>query len=528
MAWLVLFVMTGCRPKDPARPPGYGRGTPSAVSRDTIAIGFYNVENLFDLQYDGKEYPEYRPGALGWNKQTQKKKLSNIASIVVAMRLDIAGLCEIESMEALKALQKELKTQGSLYPFYAKADVHSGASTAPCLLSKYPLVRVNSFGGGGSSARRNILEADVDLGGMPLKIFVNHWPSKMHPESNRLALAQRLRERIDAFPHGTEYAIIGDLNSDYDQWSKTRSEKLDDSRGRVGINHVLHTINEAEGRFVSYVSKQDLCMGACPQGHYDLWLDLPEQSRWSARYRGATQTLDHILLPAALFDSKGLSYCDNSFEAFTADGILLRDGAPFRWQMKGYGKRRFHAGEGYSDHLPVRARLVRNGFACVPAATPLHKEQRPPMGGFEASFDGWLGCNKGIVLSRDTTAVFAGRACLRIHGPATVKNGCAARAVLERGVLNAGRRQTVGFAIKGSGKLSIRIRSGTGKWRYFNGPSFASSNSARYLPVNIQKWKQVTLPITVDMPGSQEIEIELRAGKEAAFDFWIDEVRISQ
>jgi endonuclease/exonuclease/phosphatase family metal-dependent hydrolase len=525
----LLVFMTGCGPKDPAQPLFHGRETPTAVYRsDTIAIGFYNVENLFDLQYDGKEYPEYRPGALGWNKQTQKKKLFNIASIIVAMRLDIAGLCEIESMEALKALQKELKTQGSSYPFHAMADASSGASTAPCLLSKYPLVHVNSFGGGGSSAMRNILEADCDLGGNFLKIFVNHWPSKMHPETQRIALAQALRGRIAALAQGTEYAIVGDFNSDYDQWSRTRTEKLDDSRGRTGINHVLHTINEVEGRFVSYVSKQDLCNGSCPFCHYDPWLDRPEESRFSAKYRGAPQTLDHILLPAALFDSQGLSYCENSFEAFTANGKLLRDGAPYRWQMKGFGKRRFHAGEGYSDHLPVRARLVRKGYACVPAATDLHKAKLPVMGGFEASFDGWLGCNGAIVLSRDTAAAFAGRSCLRISGPAVAKNGCAARAILERGALNAGRRQTIGFAIRGSGKLSVRIRSGTGKWRYFNGPSFTPSNSARYLQVDIPRWKVVSLPFTSDMPGSPDLEVELRAGKEAPFDFSIDEVKGGQ
>jgi hypothetical protein len=406
------------------------------------------------------------------------------------------------------------------------ADAPSGASTAPCLLSKYAIAHVNSFGGSGSSAKRNILEADIDLGGMSLKVFVNHWPSKMHPESQRIALAQALHERIAALPQGTEYAIVGDLNSDYDQWSRTRSEKLDDSRGRVGINHELHTIIESEGRFASYVSKLDLCSGACPQSHYDLWLDCPEEFRFSAKYRGAPQTLDHILLPAALFDSMGLSYCDNSFEAFTANGKLLRDGAPLRWQMKGYGKRRFHVGEGYSDHLPVRARLVRKGYACAPAATPARKAPLPVTGGFEASFDGWLGCNGGFVLSRDTSAAFAGRASLRISGPAAVKNGCAARAVLERGALNAGRRQTIGIAIRGSGKLSVRIRSGTGKWRYYNGPSFTPSNSARYLQVAIPRWKVISLPFTSDMPGSQEMEIEVRAGKEAPFEFSIDEVKV--
>jgi hypothetical protein len=296
----------------------------------------------------------------------------------------------------------------------------------------------------------------------------------------------------------------------------------------VGINHMLHTINEVDGRFVSYVSKQDLCGGACPFCHYDLWLDRPEQSRWSARYRGAAQTLDHILLPAALFDSHGLSYCENSFEAFTASGKLLRNGEPYRWQMKGFGKRRFHVGEGYSDHLPVSARLVRKGYACAPAVMPLHKAKQPVPGGFEASFDGWLGCNGGIVLSRDTAAAFAGRASLRMYGPAVAKNGCAARAILERCALNVGRKQTIGFAIKGSGKLSIRIRSGSGKWRYYNGQSFAPSNSARYLPVDVPRWKVVSLPFTSDMPGSPDLEVELRAGKEAPFDFSIDEIKVGQ
>jgi hypothetical protein len=194
--------------------------------------------------------------------------------------------------------------------------------------------------------------------------------------------------------------------------------------------------------------------------------------------------------------------------------------------MKGYGKRRFHVGEGYSDHLPVRARLVRKGYACAPAATPARKAPLPVTGGFEASFDGWLGCNGGFVLSRDTSAAFAGRASLRISGPAAVKNGCAARAVLERGALNAGRRQTIGIAIRGSGKLSVRIRSGTGKWRYYNGPSFTPSNSARYLQVAIPRWKVISLPFTSDMPGSQEMEIEVSAVKEAQFEFSIDEVKV--
>jgi endonuclease/exonuclease/phosphatase family metal-dependent hydrolase len=532
-----LAFFTVCGPKQPTPVPGGPTGAASGTSasatvpcRDTIAIGFYNVENLFDLFYNGNEYPEYRPGALGWNKQTQEIKLNNIASVIAAMSVDLVGLCEVENLTALKDLQKTLKKQGVAYPYSAIADGRSG--TAPCLLSKLPISRFNRIAGNGDlrNATRNILEADVGFCGRPLKIFVNHWPSKQHPESQRVAMAGALIERIRALPAGTEYVIIGDFNSDYDQWDKLRTEKLDDTKGRVGINHVLGTIHGDPGRFESYVSEYDLCNGKNRGMHFDPWLEVPERNRWSLQYRGSHQTLDHVLLPATLFDTIGISYCDRSFEPFTWKGKLLRDGVPFRWQMKGYGKRRFHAGEGYADHLPVRARLVRAPFKCQEpdAATMKKSRSGEPAGGFEVSLDGWMPCGSGIALSRDSTEPRNGRYCLRIDGPAALKNGCAGRVVLERRIVNAGRTTAISFAIKGSGKLSIRIRSGIGKWRYYNGPSFTPSNSARYLPVAIPRWKQVSLWFTADMPGSRDLEMELRTGKEAPFRFWVDRVRVEQ
>jgi endonuclease/exonuclease/phosphatase family metal-dependent hydrolase len=528
----VFFLFNGCGPKIPSSAASGAATTSALVTAciDTIAIGFYNVENLFDLQFDGNEYPEYRPGALGWDKQMQAKKLANIGSVITAMRVTIIGLCEIESREALEALRKELGKGGVLFPYCAMAESQDRANTAPCLLSMYPLKSVNQFGPGGSGIRRQILEVDVDCGGNDLKIFVNHWPSKKHLESQRLALAQALRERIDRIPKAAEYVIMGDFNEGYDCWNTLHTEKLDDTKGRTGINHELGTIIGEPGRFAAYVMPQDFCSGTIKRGHFDPWVDVPEPKRWSLIFRGAPQTLDHILMPAAMFDSAGFSYGDKSFEPFTWNGALLRDGAPFRWQMKWSGKRRFHAGAGYSDHLPVRTVLYRRPYSCTarpPAAAP-----RPVAhdfkGGFEESLEGWMACGKGFSVTRDSLGAFAGRFCLHMQRPADEKNDCAARVVLDRGAINAERRMTVSFAIRGSGKLSVRLRSGNGTWRYYNGPSFTPANSARYLPVALPAWKTVSLPFTSDMPGSPDFEIELRAGKEAAFDFWVDEVKIIQ
>ncbi|MBN1131010.1 MAG: hypothetical protein JXA71_18625, partial [Chitinispirillaceae bacterium] len=360
-----------------------------------------------------------------------------------------------------------------------------------------------------------------------LKLFVNHWPSKKHPESHRVAVAQKLRMRLRALPAGTEYIILGDLNTDFDQWSRLRTEKLDDTRGEVGLNHVLGTVTGQPERFIAYVTTHDLCGNGLPLAHYNPWVEVPERMRWSYRYRGAPHTLDHLLLAATLFDTAGFSYCCGTFRPFTWDGKLLEKDAPQRWKMKGYGKRRFHAGVGYSDHLPVRALLVRGAWACVNDSSP-HRGAEPIAslpGGFEQSLDGWISCGPFSV-EQDSTASASGRCCLRVSGCAQLKNGCAARVITSLPLVNASRSVTVSFSLRGEGKFSIRLRSGNGAWRYYNGPSFTPSNSARYLPVSIPRWKKVSLPFTLDMPGSPDLEIELRAGKGAAFDFRVDDVRV--
>jgi len=47
-------------------------------------IASYNVENIFDLKYDGTEYKEYIPNTnTNWNKKTYTIKLKNISKVTV-------------------------------------------------------------------------------------------------------------------------------------------------------------------------------------------------------------------------------------------------------------------------------------------------------------------------------------------------------------------------------------------------------------------------------------------------------------
>jgi hypothetical protein len=504
-----------------------------ASTPDTIAIGFYNVENLFDLHYDGTEYPEYRPGALGWNKQTWEKKVGNIASVIAAMNVDAVGLCEVENMNALEGLRTELKKLGADFPYCAIADRPNRTPVCPALLSRLPIVASQGFGGGENAGRRNILEADVDYGGTIVKLFVNHWPSKMHPESQRLAMAQALAGRIARLPAQTSYIVMGDFNADFDEWRKLHTEGLDDTKGLTGLNHIVKTIRLGPGGVVSYVNKREMA-GPDRMAHYDLWLDLPEEKRRSRTYHGLPETPDHILLPPSLFDSSGISYIDNSFDVFTLNGTLLRNNEPFGWQMRGFGKRRVHVGEGYSDHLPLCARFTKKPFSfAAPVAADSSPTKNPmstavPPGGFEGSMEGWLACGQGIEVCRDSGAPASGRYCLRIQGRAPDKNSCAAHTVLRREIVNRSRWAKIVFDLRGAGNLSVRVRSGKGRWRYYNGQAFASSGSVRYLPVNFSIWRHVALPFTCDDPASTDLTIELRAGKNRPFCFYIDNVSIER
>jgi endonuclease/exonuclease/phosphatase family metal-dependent hydrolase len=525
----LLIACAGC-----SRKRGNAAVAPCIPAKDTVVIGFYNVENLFDLNYDGTEYPEYRPGALGWNKQTWEKKVNNIASVIAAMDADAVGLCEVENRSALGGLQKELERLGAAYPCSAIADISGRGATCTVLLSRFPLMRSSEFGGGiDNPGCRPVLEADVDFGGTALKVFVNHWPSKKHPESQRLAAARTLAERIKKLPPQTEYAIIGDLNSDYDEWRKFHTEGLDDTRGVTGINHVLKTVHGAMGKFVSYVTRED--MAAYDSAwHYDLWLELPEGRRWSYSFQGQFKTPDHILLPHSLFDGNGWSYLGGSFSAFTWDNRLIRNGEPFRWQMKGFGKRRFHTGEGYSDHLPLRAVFFKN--KSVPDAdstagpSPTLKSgerQSAGDGGFERSMEGWLAGSKGFSVARDSGLPANGRYCLKIQAALQPeKNCCAARIVLRRDATNRLRHESITFALRGSGKLSMRARAGKGRWRYYNAPAYSPSGSARYKPVRYGSWRRIALPFTYDNTASSDLTVEIRAGKAMPFCLLVDDVAV--
>jgi len=308
-----------------------------------LKIASYNVENLFDLQKDGTEYREYVPYRHNWNQKTFKKKLINTAEVICDVNADIIGLQEVENKHVLKLLQKTLRKIGCHYKYLAITHKkHSAIQIA--VLSKIPIVNVKEIVVNRKLGFRPILEVKFRVDNHPFFVYVNHWKAKSSPESYRIRSAKVLRDRLKSLPKESEYILLGDFNADYDEYLHL-DPKHNDSRGRTGINHILHSIDSLSNmvRVGSLNSNRF--------SHYNLWLELPNYRRWSHNFYGDKEGLDSILLPYTLFNGKGLEYLPHTFNVLKKSYLFHKKGYIYRWL---YQNNR-HVGKGYSDHLPIFA-----------------------------------------------------------------------------------------------------------------------------------------------------------------------------
>ncbi|TET87699.1 MAG: hypothetical protein E3J96_04980 [Sulfurovum sp.] len=308
-------------------------------------IATYNVENLFDANFQGTEYKEYIPGKHNWNKRMVEIKLNHTAEVICDLDADILGLQEVENSIIFEALLKRLKRVGCEYR-YGAITHKKGAPIQVALLSRFPIVNQKELQVSYSPFVRNILEVEVEIEGDPLTLFVNHWKSKSRKgvESKRIKYAKRLQKRILSLAAKREYIILGDLNSNYNA-HLTLHKRLNDTNGVTGIGDVLQTtINKK-------LAQKYQMLNADKGTHYNTWQELPFKYRWSHKFYGHRSTLDHILLPSNMFDHQGIDYVNNSFKVFKASYLFTKKGYINGWRYKN-GK---HMAKGYSDHLPIYA-----------------------------------------------------------------------------------------------------------------------------------------------------------------------------
>ncbi len=327
----------------------------TAAEAKTFKVASYNVENLFDLTKDGTEYTEYIPNTgYGWKKPIFETKIENIAEVIKDMRADIVALQEVESKSALFSLRDKLKALNADYPYFEIAEAKE--TIVKCaVLSKFPIVEKQEIQVDDEFAR-NILKVTLDIDGSRLTLFISHWKSRRGPESMRIPYAKALKKQIDELEDDVDFILMGDFNSDYNEWETFRdSLRLNDTDGNTGINHILKTVIGSQ-----LVDERSLTKQSGNEYLYNLWLEVDSKRRWSHNFFGSKNSLDNIIVSKALYDSRGISYVDNSFDKFDPD-CLFKENAVYRWQRAKSGKGK-HLGEGYSDHLPIFASFSTEPF----------------------------------------------------------------------------------------------------------------------------------------------------------------------
>ncbi|RKY76158.1 endonuclease [candidate division KSB1 bacterium] len=335
----------------------------TSTKAKTFKVASYNVENLFDLTREGTEYAEYIPNTRhGWTKGIANIKYTNIARVIKDMGADVVVLEEIESKKALIRLRNRLRDFDMDYPYLEIAG--SRATPVKCaVLSKFVIVEKKEIYVDNEAAR-NILKIVLDIDGNRFILFINHWKSKRGPESMRITYAKALRREIDKLKEDTDFILTGDFNSNYNEYTTFRNRNsLNNTNGITGINHILRTIKDSEMVNETILTKQ-----ASNRYLYNLWLEIGKNSRWSYIFHGVKGSPDNIIVSKGLYDNRGISYIDNSFDKFISD-YLFKGNTIYRWQRTQNGMGR-HMGKGYSDHLPVFAYFSTQPFHFKNKDTP--------------------------------------------------------------------------------------------------------------------------------------------------------------
>ncbi len=314
-------------------------------------VASYNVENLFDLTKQNTEYKEYLPNTkANWNNKTFNTKINNVIKVIKDINADIIALQEIENKNILIHLKKRLPSY-KYYSFikYPRSAVGVG------FLSKIKIKENRQIDVKfRNKLFRPILESTFEVDNIEFKIFNNHWPSKRVAESYRIKYAKTLKDRVDKLPRDYDYILLGDFNSNYDELITFKNnKKLNNTNGITGINQILNTSLEKNPITYDDISKEKRKI------HYNLWLDLKTQDRFSNKFRKNNNTPDNIILSPALFDTKKISYIKSSFDVFKPN-YLYKNNKVNRWQFSGYKYSKKHLGKGYSDHLPIYASFSTN------------------------------------------------------------------------------------------------------------------------------------------------------------------------
>jgi endonuclease/exonuclease/phosphatase family metal-dependent hydrolase len=318
-----------------------------------IVVATYNVEALFDCKKDAEKLDdEYLPtGHYAWTEEKLSAKIANLARVIRAINggrgPDILALNEVENAEVLARLHQDaLHDLGYMTVVHIDTDDVHGLDNA--VLARFPLVRtprVHSMTRSYVEAARRprgVLEVNLDIHGVELTLFVNHWPAGTgRAAAQRVDVASQLRALLEERLRqgaNAEILVLGDFNATPE----------DEAFGKRGLRIAAADAERRDAGATLF----DTATPKTPTHFTRPWPYVGPNGTWN--------TLDHVFVSSGLLDDEGLTWVEGSTEVVREEFMLGADGTPRSFFEAGVKPREQDLTRtGYSDHLPVVTRLRR-------------------------------------------------------------------------------------------------------------------------------------------------------------------------
>ena len=325
----------------------------SAQDMKVGAIGFYNLENLFDtLDQEGVRDFEFTPaGDLGYDTEMYYAKLGNLSKVISEMATDITpdglsmlGVAEIENRSVLEDLVKQPSLAARNYQIaHFDSPDRRGIDVGLLYQEKYFKVESSKnirlydlyYADGDTVLTRDILWVSGKYDGETMHVFVNHWPSRRGGEAAsaplRNAAALKFRQTADSIQLADPTAkivMMGDLNDDPTSPSLAKVVEAKSSINKV---------------------KKD--------GYYNPMAALYRKGLGSNAYRDKWSLFDQIVVNDELVKKGAQGWRYYQTQIYNPPYMYQKTG-----RFRGYPFRAFVGGRymgGYSDHFPVYMLLVK-------------------------------------------------------------------------------------------------------------------------------------------------------------------------
>jgi predicted extracellular nuclease len=315
-----------------------------AGAKDSTRIAFYNVENLFDTIDEPRTIDsEYMPNSsLHWTKQRYEAKLKNISKVIDSLGFpSIMGMVEVENRRVLNDLvaMPNLKSKNYGIAHFDSPD-ERGIDCA--LIYKKGDFDVKNakphritFPDDPKDLTRDILEVSGILKGLPVTVFVNHFPSRRGgaevSDPKRIFVAKTLKHAVDSVKKADANAriiIMGDMNDEPSDKSLT------------------------EGLGAIYWKSAAITKPAIDKNSlYNLAAGVKESGLGSYSYKGEWEVIDQMIVSGSFLLSGSKLVTTDEENVFTADFLTYKDRSGKKLPNRTYTGPIYRGG--FSDHFPI-------------------------------------------------------------------------------------------------------------------------------------------------------------------------------